>query len=373
MKGIELKKLRKSKGLTQKEVASKLGISERRYREWEKASTITERNSIASLSVIENYKEEPTLATNSISTPFGGTNIAQNSVKHRLREIIKISGITASSFCSAIGASSGYISGMRKSIQPEKLEKIKTLYPNWNIEWLLTGEGTPIKAPTIEEKKQKIALKGEDLIRFRKGRGLTQEQLGELLGVHRKSIQNWEKGGTIPGSKQPLLHALFSGEATATPITNNTAGVFVEPYLQENLLRIPYIEDLTACASFVENLYGYNHEVSYYPIYAERGEEITPHTHMVFQVHGESMEPTIPNHAKVLVEVVPRGKWENVKGVVLVAYRDTLTIKRVKKNNIYDKNTLTLVADNEAYGEEKIELYEIRAIWQAKRLISALL
>lgn len=37
--------------------------------------------------------------------------------------------------------SNGYVSSIRRSIGPEKLEHIRSNYPDLNITWLLTGEG----------------------------------------------------------------------------------------------------------------------------------------------------------------------------------------------------------------------------------------
>ena len=40
-----------------------------------------------------------------------------------------------------IGVSGAYVTSMRKSIQPDKVEKIKSEFPELNIDWLLTGNG----------------------------------------------------------------------------------------------------------------------------------------------------------------------------------------------------------------------------------------
>lgn len=68
-----------------------------------------------------------------------------NTVKERLKEIIKDYGIKDSDFCREIGVSQGFISGMRKSIQPNKIERIAEIYPTWNTEWILTGKGDMYK------------------------------------------------------------------------------------------------------------------------------------------------------------------------------------------------------------------------------------
>ena len=42
-------------------------------------------------------------------------------------------------FSRRIGVSSAYITSMRKSIQPDKVERIKEEFPDIDIDWLLTG------------------------------------------------------------------------------------------------------------------------------------------------------------------------------------------------------------------------------------------
>lgn len=66
------------------------------------------------------------------------------SVKERLTEFIKFKGISHSAFCSSIGVSNAFISSMRKSIQPDKLERIALSYPELNTTWLMTGNGQMI-------------------------------------------------------------------------------------------------------------------------------------------------------------------------------------------------------------------------------------
>lgn len=47
-----------------------------------------------------------------------------------------------------------------------------------------------------------------DIKKIRKSLKLTQTGLAEKLGVHYKTIQNWEKGGVIPESKKILIRNL---------------------------------------------------------------------------------------------------------------------------------------------------------------------
>ncbi len=63
------------------------------------------------------------------------------SVKERLKTYLKYKGVNASVFGRTIGVSSAFISSMRVSIQPDKVESIALNYPDLSIEWLLTGKG----------------------------------------------------------------------------------------------------------------------------------------------------------------------------------------------------------------------------------------
>lgn len=62
-------------------------------------------------------------------------------VKERIKEFIKSQHISERQFCKKIGVSSAYISSMRVSIQPDKLESIALHYPELNTTWLITGKG----------------------------------------------------------------------------------------------------------------------------------------------------------------------------------------------------------------------------------------
>lgn len=62
-------------------------------------------------------------------------------VKERLIEFLKTEGISSSEFSRKMGLSPAYIASMRKSMPEEKVEKMMTLFPQLNREWLMYGEG----------------------------------------------------------------------------------------------------------------------------------------------------------------------------------------------------------------------------------------
>jgi toxin-antitoxin system, antitoxin component, xre family len=51
---------------------------------------------------------------------------------------------------------------------------------------------------------------------LRKKIGVSQEELSKMLGVHIRTVQNWEHGGVIPASKHALLRKMLE-PSTHTP------------------------------------------------------------------------------------------------------------------------------------------------------------
>lgn len=64
-----------------------------------------------------------------------------STVKGRLLTYLKENRIPQTEFCKRLGVAPTYIGVIRKSIPAEKINRIATLYPNLNRDWLLYGEG----------------------------------------------------------------------------------------------------------------------------------------------------------------------------------------------------------------------------------------
>jgi hypothetical protein len=81
----------------------------------------------------------------------------ETTVKQRLESYLEKNSIKDSDFCRAISVSQGYISGMRKSIQPDKLKSIAINYPSLNIGWLMTGVGN-MEISTTQQRESDSSL-----------------------------------------------------------------------------------------------------------------------------------------------------------------------------------------------------------------------
>ena len=66
-------------------------------------------------------------------------------VKERLIKFAKSQEKSVRAFEIKTGLSVGYINAIRVSIQPDKIQRIASQYPNLNTEWLLTGSGSMLK------------------------------------------------------------------------------------------------------------------------------------------------------------------------------------------------------------------------------------
>lgn len=66
-------------------------------------------------------------------------------VKERLKSYLKSKKISERDFATSIEVSSGYVSAISKSIQPDKLKRISMQFPDLNISWLMNGEGQMLK------------------------------------------------------------------------------------------------------------------------------------------------------------------------------------------------------------------------------------
>ena len=70
----------------------------------------------------------------------------ESTVKQRLVQFIKMMHLTQKAFEERCGMGNGYVNSIRKGIGPEKMQDIVRAFPELNREWLLFGEGNPLKS-----------------------------------------------------------------------------------------------------------------------------------------------------------------------------------------------------------------------------------
>lgn len=75
-------------------------------------------------------------------------------IHKRLLEYIDYLGITANDFSIKIGKSRGYVRSIKDDIGSKVMHSIMRTYPDFNIHWLLTGEGEMLKSQTKSYKPE---------------------------------------------------------------------------------------------------------------------------------------------------------------------------------------------------------------------------
>ncbi|MBO6168527.1 MAG: helix-turn-helix transcriptional regulator [Bacteroidales bacterium] len=70
----------------------------------------------------------------------------ETTVKQRLMEYLRFKQVNMSEFGRLVGVSNAYVTSIKRSISPDKLQAIASNFPDLDIQWLVTGEGQMIKA-----------------------------------------------------------------------------------------------------------------------------------------------------------------------------------------------------------------------------------
>ena len=166
---------------------------------------------------------------------------------------------------------------------------------------------------------------------------------------------------------------LLTGEGSMlkeTAQADNNAS-FVAPYIKDELIYLPLFS-VPALASFMDNTSQATGTIETYPVYFAKGEAYTKDKHIVIEVKGESMYPTINNKAMILCEKIEPEQWDNVQSeqIIAIVYDNSFTIKRVLRNNLATTNTLTLSADNPKYGTLEVARCDIKGIYKAIKKVS---
>ncbi|MGI4871284.1 MAG: hypothetical protein ACRYFX_08910 [Janthinobacterium lividum] len=88
---------------------------------------------------------------------------------------------------------------------------------------------------------------------------------------------------------------------------------------------------------------------------------------IVFDIEGDSMEPTMQSGHQVIAWFIPEGKWEHLHNTAcVVAYDDTVTVKAILDNDLFINNRLTLRATRQGGGSFTVGRSSINSIWEVR-------
>ena len=166
---------------------------------------------------------------------------------------------------------------------------------------------------------------------LRKKNGISQAQLGKVLGVAQNTISNWENGNREPDNESlRKMSALFDVSI------NYILGADEQSVSSASGVWIPVLGTVAAGIPLeaIENVVG--------------REEITAEMaragkHVALRIHGDSMEPKFSDGDVVIVRLQP--EVENGEIAIVFVNGDEATCKKIKKT----PEGVMLISLNPAY------------------------
>lgn len=264
-------------------------------------------------------------------------------IVERILQIPNYYNLNVSEFSKIVGVSNGYFAKQKTndaSVGSKILEKIVKTYPEINTSWLLTGEGGIFKTKT-----PKILIKENDKENdkdFDKERKL------------QKSLSNDEED--------------FEGLQEARPVVYDMPEGVVE-----NAVAVPVLPVEAAAGAGAFNL-DFNEEVETMVLPRSF---LTPTTSMRYciDVRGESMEPTLLDRTRIVIRLLDRSNWGDVRNgkVYVITDREGLTYVKRVQNRLKTRGALVLISDNpdrDRFRSFELREEEIQHIWTVELYIA---
>lgn len=217
-----------------------------------------------------------------------------------------------------------------------------------------------------------IAKKIFDLRRLK---GLNQAELADKVGISRAAISLYEKGKSNPTHKILTRLAEALDTDVAFLLGMGSAKAPNDAHAVGLLSDIPVIElrrvSFRARASFnymqlQRHLKDDLLDTVLFRLPPGRTEEDYKDA-LVFDIEGDSMEPSLRDGQQVIAWPVPESKWEHLHNTICVVdYDDTVTVKAIFKNDLFNTDGLTLHATGGRGGEFRVAQSLIHSIWEVR-------
>ena len=185
---------------------------------------------------------------------------------------------------------------------------------------------------------------GNNIKRLRAESGLTQDRLGELVGVTGKAVCSWELGLKTP--RMPVIERLADlFGVSKTEIIEDAKSTPVSP-----ITRVPILGRVAAGSGCLadDNLDGYENVPT--DILS------TDEEYILLNVKGDSMSPKIEEGDRLLIQLQPSVDSGSY-AVVLIDDEDGV-VKKV----CYSKNRIELISENPYYPPRIFENSEVTRV-----------
>lgn len=240
--------------------------------------------------------------------------------------------------------------------------------------------------------EKELSLLQKNLRYLRKSKGISQDKLGESLGISRHNIGAYEEGRSMPSFENILeiadhfgISADALGRADFADMTRDELEALQLGGKQIDIrgksLRVLAV---TTDAKGKENIElipekaaaGYLSEHDN-PAYLEELPKfqlpmLSNGTHRAFEIEGDSMLP-IPSGSVIVSEYVENWERDIKEGdaYIIVSQKRGIVFKRIYNPIETDSSlAITCVSDNSAYPPYELELEPEDEIWKAKMVMN---
>lgn len=199
-----------------------------------------------------------------------------------------------------------------------------------------------------------------DIKALRKQLGLTQEELAKRLGVHARTVQNWESGTLIPDSKRKLLRLFTNTELNSQQKHYGGAGPEQSDSASTVVPLMPISAQGGTLNDFTLSVMEHDCEKVVSPI---RGVDYA------ITVSGDSMSPEYPSGSQILIKKInERAFIDWGKVYVLDTINGTVIKKLMPVEG--DANKVLCVSVNPCYPAFEVCLDHIFGIYRVLMCMS---
>lgn len=181
---------------------------------------------------------------------------------------------------------------------------------------------------------------GDYIKSLRKSKGLTQEELGNMIGVKKAAVQKWESGMVQNLKRNTIKQLSDIFEVSPASFIDNDDPIESNATIlpQEKIRMIPVYESVSAGFG----AYADNYILEYMPLFIASDEEAK--NTMCIKVQGNSMYPKIEDGDSI--QVLKQDWCESGQVAVILIDGEDSVVKKIE----YDKNSITLLSFNPEYA-----------------------
>lgn len=311
-----------------------------------------------------------------------------NGVSNRLRQLRAVLSLTQKELANILMIKQGSYSTIETGKGELTDRNFKLICDTYSVnpKWLEFGEepmfteqktNTEQSASILFSKYNKSEVTQRFLIALEqlKTQGTSYSEVANKIGASTSLVSEIRRGKTflLPHFAQKFIEIfninkewLLEGKGDNTfTLSGNVSNVHPVEVENSDWIEVPFVP-LHARASFAETYFDSNvNEVETIKIRKRPG--IKYEKAKIFEVDGDSMEPTLVSGEQVLCEIIDPANWKFTTGVVVVAFGNMVVIKRIKDNELAN-GKLVLWSDNELGGKITLsnETEEIRRMYKVK-------